>query len=170
MDSAWSPSVCVHCEEPIVGEGTYCSQACRLANLETSSCTSSKTTTPMTPSSSTSSSTSTIFYPRHTGFSLPPALDFSSSRIGSQSWNPTARPTLNQPTYFSSPFPGNVNSSRFTAPPRVLTPSTSRSSLSSVSSSSSQCSHLSDQARKELRSYSNSFDLIRNWKRRMASN
>lgn len=166
MDSAWSQNVCVHCEEPIVGEGTYCSQSCRLANLETSSCTSSKTPTPV----ASSSSNNTSFYPRHTGFSLPPALDFSSSRVGSQSLNLTGRQTYTQSTYFPSPFPGNVNSSRFTPPPRVLTPSTSRSSLSSVSSTSSQCSHLSDQARKELRSYSNSFDLIRNWKRRMAAN
>lgn len=166
MDSAWSPNVCVHCEEPILGEGTYCSQSCRLANLETSSCTSTKTNTPLTSSSSTNAS----FSPRHAGFSLPPALDFSSHRTGSPSSNGTGRSPYNQSTHFSSPFPGNVNSSRFAPPPRVLTPSTSRSSLSSLSSSSSQCSNLSDQARKELRSYSNSFDLIRNWKRRMASN
>lgn len=164
MDSSWSPNVCLHCEEPILGDGTYCSQSCFLANLDISSCTSSKAVSPPASSSSTNS------YPsaRHTGFNLQPAIDFSTNKTATSSLNATGRPTYGHSSSFSSTFPGNLNSSRFVPPTRVLTPSTSRSSLSSVSSSSSQCSNLSDQAQKELRSYSNSF--VRNWRRRMTSN
>lgn len=163
MDSSWSPNVCIHCEQPI-DDGTYCSQQCKLANCPTMSGSSSRTTSPSTAHSS-------YPHPRDSGcFQLSPAIDFSSIRPAYPSSNVTRGPTYGQPSYFSSPFPGNANSSRFVPTPRVLTPSTSRSSLSSVSSRSSQCSGLSDKARNELRGYSNSFDLIRNWKRRMASN
>ncbi|KAI4277397.1 MAG: hypothetical protein L6R38_005461 [Xanthoria sp. 2 TBL-2021] len=166
MDSSWSHDVCIHCEQPL-DQGAYCSQQCRLANCHTFSCNSSKTTSPSTSNSSTHSSDAS---PRDSGFQLSPAIDFSSLRTAYPSSTATRGPVYGQPSYFSSPFPGNANSSRFVPSQRVLTPSTSRSSLSSVSSSSSQCSGLSDQARNELRGYSNSFDLIRNWKRRMASN
>ena len=166
MDSTWSPDVCINCEQP-TENGAYCSQRCKLANYQPSSCTSSKATSPTTSESSTHTSNA---FDRESGFQLPPAIDFSSYRTGYPSSNPTRGPAYGQPSYFSSPFPGNANSSRFAPSQRVLTPSTSRSSLSSVSSNSSQCSGLSDKAQNELRSYSNSFDLIRNWKRRMASN
>lgn len=170
MECSWSPDVCVHCEQPISG-GTsgayYCSQSCRLANIPSSNV-SSKTNSPSGSSSSTRPSKP---YTRETALQLQPAIDFSSYRLASSSYNAPRRSVYSQPLYSSSPFPGNSNSSRFAAPPpRVLTPSTSRSSLSSVSSNSSQCSGLSDRTRDELRSYSNSFDLIRNWKRRMTSN
>lgn len=165
MDSSWSQDVCLHCEQP--ASGNWCSEYCRLANLDTRSCTSSNAVSPSTPIPSTQPSKSTA---RPNGFYLPPALDFPPRGTASPSLDGRGKSTYGQTSYFSSPFPGSINSSRFTTPPRVLTPSTSRSSLSSVSSSSSQCSSLSDQAQRELRSYSNSFDLIRNWKRRMASN
>ncbi|KAI4225282.1 MAG: hypothetical protein L6R36_004026 [Xanthoria steineri] len=167
MDSSWSHDVCIHCEQPI-DQGAYCSQQCKLANCTTFACPSSNKTT--SPSTSNSSCNSSNPHPRESGFQLSPAIDFSSLRTTYTSSNATRGPAYGQASYFASPFPGNANSSRFVPSQRVLTPSTSRSSLSSVSSNSSQCSGLSDQARNELRGYSNSFDLIRNWKRRMASN
>lgn len=166
MDPSWSQDVCVHCEQPC--SGNWCSEHCRLANLDTSSRASSQAVSPSTPSSTAQSSSP---HSRNNGFYLPPALDFPSRGTGSLPSNTKGRWThSSQHSYFPGPFPGSINSSRFVPPPRALTPSTSRSSLSSVSSNSSQCSSLSDQAQNELRSYSNSFDLIRNWKRRMASN
>lgn len=170
MDSSWSPDVCLHCEQP--ASGNWCSEYCRLANLDTTSITSSKAASPSTLSPSAQSSNSGV---RPNRFYLPPALEFPPRRTASPAPTSTGgRPIYSQNSSFSGAFPGNVNSSRFTSipppPSRALTPSTSRSSLSSISSSSSQRSSLSDQAQKELRIYSNSFDLIRNWKRRMASN
>ncbi|KAL8780402.1 MAG: hypothetical protein Q9213_006487 [Squamulea squamosa] len=165
MDSSWSNDVCINCEQPI-DNGTYCSQQCKLANYQPSSCTSSKVTSPSTSDSSSRSSNPNT---RDAGLQLPPAFDFSSYRAVYASSNIVRGPIYSPSSYMPSPFPGNANSSRCVPSQRVLTPSTSRSSLSSVSSNSSQCSGLSDQARNELRSYSNSFDTFRNWKRRMAS-
>jgi hypothetical protein len=49
--------------------------------------------------------------------------------------------------------------------PRVLTPSSSRSSLTSVQSSSAGDA-ISSQARSNLQDYTNSFDQVRDWRRR----
>ena len=173
MESNWSLDYCLACDRQTNGT-LYCSQVCRLAELETSSCSSSEAASPADAGSQAQPSRP---FARKSAFQLQPAFDFSSFRMPSTSSTLTSSraPGSAQPSYPASPFPGNANSSRFASPQRVLTPSTSRSSLSSVSSNRSSLSSnsmqtrcLSDQARTELRSYSNSFDLIRNWKRRMA--
>jgi hypothetical protein len=50
---------------------------------------------------------------------------------------------------------------------RTLNASSSRSSLSSVSSAQSNNSGISDQALSQLQGYANSFDHVRDWKRRV---
>lgn len=171
MDAAWSPDYCLACDKQTTG-GAYCSQVCRLADLETSSCTSSESIpsatvgySPSTPSTSTWNS----------GLQLQPAFNFSAYRSPFTSSTLTSSTSsqsrsTGQTSYLANSFPGNMNSSRLPSPPRALAPSTSRSSLSSISSNTSQTGCMSDRTRTELRSYSNSFDLIRNWRRRMASN
>ena len=172
MDAAWSPDYCLFCDRQTTG-GTYCSQVCRLADLETSSCTSASES--VSPAAAAASPCPPSTHNRNSGLQLQPAFNFSayrtsySSTTSANSMFSQSEPR-SQPSYFANSFRSNLDSSRFPSPQRALAPSTSRSSLSSISSNTSQTSCLSDQARTELRGYSNSFDLIRNWKRRMASN
>jgi len=175
----WSPDFCLSCDRETSGEA-YCSQACRLADLETSSCGSE-------PASPTSARPPPSHPNSGSGFYLPPAFNFSAYRSSSIPPSPPATHTSshtqtsffsNQTTYFSSPQPRSQSvSSQGTsstsmhgaAPKRILTPSSSRTSLNSLQSISTQGSHLSDQARNELRSYTSSFDQVRDWKRRMTA-
>lgn len=163
MDSKWSPDYCLSCDRQTSG-GAYCSQACRLADLETSSCGSepSSPTTPFGASVNPSSGS---------GFYLQPAFDFAAYRPSTVSPSQAAlrEASAAQMPRFTSSFQTVTPSVPFPPPNRVLTPSSSRSSLSSISSNSSTGGCLSAQARSELRGYSNSFDVIRNWKRRMNS-
>lgn len=167
MDSKWSPDYCLACDRQTAG-GAYCSQACRLVDLETSSC-GSEPSSPTTPSlppfwASTNPSTGSGFY-------LQPAFDFAAYRPSTASPSQAAlrEAAVSQMPRFTNSFQTLTPSVSFSPPNRVLTPSSSRTSLSSISSNSSAGGYLSAQARSELRGYSNSFDVIRNWKRRMNS-
>ncbi|KAF8421940.1 hypothetical protein EV426DRAFT_699427 [Tirmania nivea] len=169
----WSPDFCLSCDRQSVNGGAYCSQSCRLADLERASGGSSAASSPQT--SPTSWSTPT---PQANGFYLPPALNFSamsSRQASSASSSPrgsissSTPPSLvyqsaQQPTqtgYTFASYSQNRQSS-------TLYSSPSRTSLSSMQSSSQQDSgYLSDKARNELRDYASSFDLVRDWKRRM---
>ena len=165
MDSNWSPDYCLACDRQTSGEA-YCTQACRLADLETSSCASE----PESPTSLGESS----FWARSTslsksGFYLQPAFDFGAYRSTSIS----SGSRRSQPTHpissFSSNFQTQTPPNPLPSSKQTLTPSSSHSSLSSMQSKSSQTVCLSAQAKSELRSYTNSFDCIRNWRRRMNS-
>lgn len=175
----WSHDFCLSCDRQIP-EGAYCSQACRLADLERAG-----TPEPSSPSSSSSSLNSPTWRATGTGslnsgFYLPPALDFSayrshsshndsvpSSPSGYQSQRPThsSRPFSGQSSSTSAGGAGhygvNENSSR------TLSPSSSRLSLSSLTSAAPTIQALSDQAASYLRCYANSFDQIRSTKRRL---
>ena len=161
MATDWSLDYCLGCDSQTAGEA-YCSQACRLADLETSSCASE-------PASPTS--THGIAWPPAsrspvtTGFFIPPAFDFSAYRSKSSSVSATTRPgsTGSFSTLASSAASQPTSSSR------VLTPSSSRSSLASVHSLSTQGEFISSQARSELRDYTNSFDQVRDRRRRMTT-
>lgn len=151
MDLTWSLDYCLACDRQTSG-GAYCSQSCRLADLETSS-TWSGTTSPTNTVATSSASTET---PSGSGFYLSPAINFANYKTS------TVVSTATQPPKQSSYF-----STNFTTQPSAkgLTPSSSRSSLNSNSSDSSQ-PQLSEQIHSELRAYTNAFDTTRNWRRR----
>lgn len=153
MELTWSLDYCLACDRQTQGEA-YCSQTCRLADLETSA-TWSGPTSPTTCTSSTNAN-------RGSGFYLSPAIDFTASKPSSTSLSNLASQSSSP---LSSYFP--KNSSSQTNVSKTLTPSSSQSSLSSTQSSPSQSRTISDQDRAELLGYTNAFDNVRNWKRRM---
>jgi hypothetical protein len=199
MATQWSLDYCLTCDRQTSGEA-YCSQNCRLADLESSSVSSSSAsscpTSPTYPFSflpaihdastrdtaaATRASSSTPSASK--GFYLPPAFDFASYR---QSRQPTStrpipvgsfgRNTVSmRPLSINLPIitptsPPAVRSShgRAISSPRLLSPSSSQVSLSSIYSYGITES-VSRQAKDELREYTNSFDQVRDLKRRMTS-
>lgn len=157
VETEWSLDYCLACDRQTAG-GTYCCQSCRLADLETSSCGPE----PVSPS------TSEVFSPpQDQGLRLSQTFDSATQRRPNYyALSLSTRVQANQPIII---FSTRTVTTDATLANRVLSPSSSRSSLSSTSSKSAQDCHLSAQARTELRGYSNSFDLIRNWRRRMTS-
>lgn len=153
MELTWSLDYCLACDRQTQGE-TYCSQSCRLADLEASS-TWSAPTSPTTCKSSTNTT-------QGAGFYLSPAIDFAAYKASTTSLFPSANQLSSPPTSY---FPSHTSSQ--VAATKTLTPSSSTSSLNSTQSTPSQASPLSEQARTQLLGYTNSFDNIRNWKRRM---
>jgi len=166
----WSPDFCLVCDRQI-SEGAYCSQACRLAELEKGR--SSEPATPglhfSTSASSTSSyASSTLVNP--SGFYLPPAVNFTAykapTRLDSPPASPGYRSSANGSSYFNQPSSSQAPADN--GPKRSLSPSSSRSSLSSMSMTSSQSNQgLSAQAADELRGYMSAFDHVRDIKRRL---
>ena len=162
----WSHDFCLSCDRQISqsDHGAYCSQQCRLADLErASSCSPSA-------SSGDSWTTPTPHGASTQGFYLPPALNFSSYSARqpvSSASSPTTRSPIsaNAPTHSypstSASYGGDQNSRLYSSP--------SRSSLSSLQSYGQQGepAALSDKVKNELRDYAGSFDHIRDWKRRM---
>ena len=158
MDLNWALDYCLACDKQTECE-TYCSQSCRLADIEKSS-NWSGSTSPITPTWTSSDSH------RGSGFYLSPAFNFAAYKTPQTTpdWPASGQPASPQTSYFSA------TSTSQNAATRTLSPSSSRSSLSSItstSSTSSQQNSLSEQARIELRGYTNSFDNTRNWRRRM---
>lgn len=139
----WSLDYCLTCDRQTSGEA-YCSQNCRLADLDTSTFGSE-------PSSPTTTQTS------RSGFVLPPAFDFSAYRRGTP------------PLVSSRPSSSGSTSTPPLAPqghsPRRTVTMTARSSLSSSPSGET----ISSQAKTELRGYTNSFDQVRDFRRRRIS-
>lgn len=147
----WSPDFCLSCDRQIAEGGAYCSQACRLADLE-------KAKSPSQLSSSASSTGSST-----NGFYLPPAVNFSAYKTPSPSrgfdsyhYYPT-----NNGTYFAPAASASQSSQQ----QRSLTPSSSRSSLASAHSQST--TGISAQAASQLNYYARNFDQVREYKRRM---
>lgn len=162
---------CLACDKQTV-DGLYCSQACRLADLEKAG-----TSTPTSPSAQSScpfdqehpssfrmekaSGTASSFHP-------PSAFNFSLPRTS------TSKSTSYGNAQDASAIPSSSHQSALSeksTPERVLSPSSSRTSLASaMSSSSSQINQaLSEQAQHDLRDYVSSFDAIREIKRRSLS-
>lgn len=146
----WSHDFCLSCDRQMEG-GTYCSQACRLADLEKAG---------QQQSAHLSSSASSTSSSNH-GFYLPPAVNFSQYQASSTSRGFDMSPssphnyyTTTNGSYFAPPTAGQ----------RSLTPSSSRSSLSSNSSTTS--SGITAQAASQLNNYMRSFDQTREQKRR----
>lgn len=140
-DLSWEHQYCLACDRQTDG-ATYCSESCRLSDFEKASSSASSPTGYPTSTASDFSWTT----PRSQGrFFLSPAYDFSNA----------------QP-YGSTPAPHHSLTKRSEpSSARILTPSSSHSSLCSLQSTSSIGSvgtQLSDKARKQLRDYASSFE------------
>lgn len=166
----WSPDFCLACDRQS-SSGAYCSQACRLADIEKAGSEPVSPTSSAPPASWASSGLGT-----GSGFYLPPAVNFAAYKPSSMGHSSTTfrspATSTAQPCYFSNPNPKSQSTSpsSLTSPSkRSLTPSSSRTSLSSIQTTSTQEGQLSDQARSELRGYASSFDQVRDWKRRMTT-
>ncbi|KAH8730098.1 hypothetical protein GQ44DRAFT_736904 [Phaeosphaeriaceae sp. PMI808] len=155
--ASWSNDYCLSCDRQMSEPSAYCSQACRLADLEKAGRT--KTSSQLSSSASSTASSSNGFY-------LPPAVNFQAYKAPSRSKGFDVAPT--SPYHY---YP-TANGSYF-APPSAtrqqqqqpsLTPSSSRSSLASNSAQTQ--SGLSQQAATQLNSYMRSFDQTRDLKRR----
>ena len=145
---------CLSCDRQTLG-GAYCCQSCRLADIETSSSASE----PVSPASTAGKRTPCL--------QLEPAFDFAAHRSPSLSSPPSNY--RSQPCQPNPNFPSQSISVSQTSPSRLLTPSTSQSSLGSTSSNSLQDCQLSAQVRRELRGYTSAFNSIRNWREQVTS-
>lgn len=150
---------CLSCDRQIAENGVYCSQSCRLADLEKAGRTQAQTSSQLSTSASSSGSSS------NHGFYLPPAVNFSAYK------SPTSKGFdmgPSSPYYYRSTANGTYFAPSTTAArpttQRGLTPSSSRSSLASTASQSQ--SGISQQAATQLTSYMRSFDQTRDLKRR----
>nr|POE82240.1 hypothetical protein CFP56_67004 [Quercus suber] len=134
---------CIACDKESHNGGAYCSQACRMADLERAS--AMDAASPSSTKSRTYSGSS------------------SNHQQSPKSTGPNTRPTS---SYFSSLSSYNNSADPV---PRSLTPSSSRSSLSSTMSTLSNYSReaLTERAQAELQSYYSSFDKVKQSKRRM---
>ncbi|KAI1781097.1 hypothetical protein F4818DRAFT_27505 [Hypoxylon cercidicola] len=143
---SWEPEYCLACDRQTDG-ATYCSESCRLSDFEK---TSSSNTPANIPGVAGSSSYNWSAPRSPAKFVLPPAYDFRNA----------------QP-YGSTPLPQSYLSQRSdssASSTRVLTPSSSHSSLCSLrstSSSGSESTQVSDKAKKQLRDYASSFEQAR---------
>jgi len=158
------PDYCLACDKQIV-DGLYCSQACRLADLERAG---STPTSPLTPLSMS-------LAPPH--WDAAP-LDYAATFQLSPTFDFTSRTSLHPNVSLGSPLSSEPRPQRSAlqhtystpvTPRRSLTPSSSRSSLSSNSSSlrSREASAgLSEEAKNELKGYFDSFEHIRERRRR----
>ncbi|KAG5292757.1 hypothetical protein I7I48_04940 [Histoplasma ohiense] len=165
MATSWSLDFCLVCDRQTLG-GAYCSQACRLAEMDGCAAADSEPSSPSPGATSTSlqspwvaSKHAEVQHPSPLHLGL--AIDFGGYRFPSSSTPHQETPHNIQPNT-SSP-------SLLSASWKGLTPSSSQTSLSSLHSVSSNSSALSGQARSELENYSGSFDKVRDWKRRRAS-
>ncbi|KAJ4294646.1 hypothetical protein N0V90_008337 [Kalmusia sp. IMI 367209] len=162
----WSPDFCLSCDRQIAEGGAYCSQACRLADLEKAS-----NAGPQTPSQLSSSASSTGSSTN--GFYLPPAVNFSAYKTPTPSrgfdtsyhYYPTNNGSYFAPAASASSRTSQSQSQsqsqqqqRQRQQQRSLTPSSSRSSLASATS---QPTGISAQAASQLNYY------VREYKRRM---
>jgi hypothetical protein len=165
MATSWFLDFCFVCDRQ-TGGGAYCSQKCRLAELDIS-CTGSEPSSPMTmhppdhPWSNQAAESGS-------GLHLGPPIDFAGYRaLGSSSRPQGKQSAANDHSLKSSN--SSSFSTLFSSRRRTLTPSSSQTSLSSLQSVSTSRSSLSGQARSELEDYTGCFDQVRDWKRRLTS-
>jgi hypothetical protein len=164
MATGWFLDFCFVCDRQTLG-GAYCSQKCRLAELDIS-CAGSEPASPTTMVP-LDRPWSTQQPEGGSGLHLGPPIDFSAYRaVGSSSRSLGTPLTANDLSHKSSP-----SSFSTLCPPsrRTLTPSSSQTSLSSLQSVSASRSSLSGQVRTELQDYTGYFDQVRDWKRRLTA-
>jgi hypothetical protein len=165
FDSDWSPDFCLACDKQTDGN-VYCSEACRLAEYEKSESDAGSTASSLASPQGLSWPPSK---PSNNGFYMEPAYNFSKAQP--YGTTPSARPShLYQPSRFCQPSrrPPQSSPETFNTKP-VLTPSSSQSSLfsmrSTTSSTAAEPIQLTDESRKALKAYANSFDQSRNARR-----
>lgn len=138
---------CLNCDRQAAG-GLYCSQSCRLADLEKAN----------SPSSPTSMSTPSRSVPLNNRSPQPFILSSKPNDWTRTYTPPSSNEDRNsQMSYFmrTSAHASTRPASQGDRDRRALTPSSSRSSLSSNSGSST---HISEQAKQELQEYYNALD------------
>ncbi|PNS14887.1 hypothetical protein CAC42_2116 [Sphaceloma murrayae] len=141
---------CLGCDNQVT-TGFYCSEACRMSDISKSSHPSSPLShrsgdhTFIFPTTTTTTTTATTtFYQPPSRYPPPPSKSSSSS-------------DLHHPSHSHSK----------SLPHRVLSPSSSRSSLTSTASSTSTSTpEAEEQTRKELQGYFNAFDRTRDQRRK----
>ncbi|KAF3393516.1 hypothetical protein DPV78_009368 [Talaromyces pinophilus] len=145
MSADWSLDFCLVCDQQTSGAGPYCSQSCRLADLDQNASESSLSSYPVYLSSKSTlqSKTSSV----------------SSTQSGSST---VSRQPSGKRSSSSFSTSSNEQSSS-------LTSTSSQTSLSSLTSTLSPSAALSNQVRHELQDYSKSFDQVRDWKRRLTN-
>jgi hypothetical protein len=158
----WSHEYCLFCDRQIAEGGAYCSQACRLADLEKAG--------PKVPSNLSSSASSSSSSTSGHAFYLPPAVNFSALKTSSSSRGFDLGPSAHQQYYYHSTTNGSYFAPSAPATTgqqqqRSLTPSSSRSSLASAASQSTT-NGISYQAAQQLNGYVRSFDQVRDMRRR----
>ncbi len=163
LEMDWAQDFCLSCDKQTSGEA-YCSQACRLVDIEQSAGSAPSSPSTMAPPVSWSPGPST-----GSGFYLPPPLDFNAYKPSKKEQLPPLQSTSRSSLSYTLPTQPTSMSSSSSAANRAITPSSSQSSLSSMGSTSTQEGCLSDKARMELRGYASSFDQVRDWKRRMTT-
>ena len=167
FDPQWDHQFCLACDKQTDG-ATYCSESCRLADFEKTSSSS--------PSSGSSSPglagppPAWTSYPKPAPsgnkFYLSPAYDFSNAQpYGS---TPASTHSFSLHERQLRPVGHRTPAGLAAAPERLLSPSSSHSSLSSVRSTATAAdgSRLSEKARSELRAYAISFEQVRLQRRR----
>ncbi|KAL1967497.1 hypothetical protein VTN77DRAFT_3012 [Rasamsonia byssochlamydoides] len=154
MTTEWSLDFCLVCDRQTLG-GAYCSQACRLAELDQffpesglSSPTNYNNTQPMFGANTPRSPLTSIV-----DFPVGHAPAVLTSQMPVSPGHGASKQLLNSTQYLT----------------HGLTLSSSQTSLSSLRSNASQSSTLSDYVRNELRDYASCFDQVRDWKRRLTT-
>ncbi|KAF2420567.1 hypothetical protein EJ08DRAFT_598277, partial [Tothia fuscella] len=167
----WDHDVCLSCDRQTPDGEKFCSQACRLLDLERAGRFSdTPATLPLSaPSWMSWQIPSTT---NRSQFQLAPPVNFSAYRQSAQAHSPPSSPKNKSSARDSTSGYFQAHSSSFAqSSQRGLTSSPSRSSLSSVSSSSTSSTvstpGLTTEAMNQLRSYSGAFDTTRDWKRRV---
>jgi hypothetical protein len=173
----WDHDVCLSCDRQTADGEKFCSQTCRLTDLERAG-----HSEPATPSSLPTNAPSWMAWqlPTSSGrsqFQLAPPVNFSAYKHSANAESPPTSPKTAAPSqqssssYFQLPTTTSTSRAHSQTPYRGLFSSPSRSSLSSVSSSSTSSTlntpGLSSEAVNQLRDYSGAFDTVRDWKRRV---
>jgi len=163
MAIEWTPDYCLTCDHQCPAGAAYCSQSCRLADIESASCTSSN--------SSLKSATNYSLPTPSNGFYLPPPLNFAEYASNSPSSSfPHIKSSVASSTAATFSYNSSSTRVRSSLQSSGLYSFSSRASFNSTSSPYSQPESpcLSDKAIQELKDYANCFDQVRDLKRRMS--
>ncbi|OKL60727.1 hypothetical protein UA08_04366 [Talaromyces atroroseus] len=140
MATEWSLDFCLVCDQQISGGGAYCSQGCRLADLDQHA------------SDSVSSYSASV----SAKSTMQPKANISMLK---------GRPSI----HHSSSSSSSSSSSNSQEQSSSLTSTSSQTSLSSLTGTLSPSVALSNQVRHELQDYTKCFDPVRDWKRRLTN-
>ncbi|CZT24690.1 uncharacterized protein RCC_10417 [Ramularia collo-cygni] len=152
---------CLFCDRDSP-DGPYCSQHCRMADMEKSSISNS--------SSPTSPSAFRTELKRDARYQLSPALNFNQERTPGYDAPAATDSKRPRSSYFMWSTPAQQHE-HISSEERSLSPSSSRTSLSSTTSASSLNSRSGflPQTKKELQDYYSLFDQARAAKRRSST-